>query len=298
MTYTNKRESTVKKESNEGPIVINPIQMSWITLNLIGVTPLVPHAVSAKAKGSLLFPAPKKNAAEKAATMKHEPLEEMRDAAYKFVDADNAPTRMYMPGEAFHSAMASAAIDLAGAKKAQVGRLTSIPDRKIAIYGIPKLWMTVVRSSDMARTPDIRSLPILPEWCCTCSVRFVDSLIKGASIANLLSAAGEIVGVGDGRVQRGKLSMGGFRLGSDDDADFVRIRNSQKDWVAAQDAALLTPDYYDLETEQLYLWFEAEKLRRQAAPVQGSQRRGKKSDAATAIAPAATNGGDVIEAQQ
>ena len=144
--------------------------------------------------------------------MKHEPYEEFVDACYQFTDEDKAPTRLWMKGSAFHGAMASVAIDMVGAKKAQIGRLTNVPIEKVAIFGVPKIWCTIVRSSDMARTPDVRTLPILPKWACTIDVRFVGSLIKAASIGNLLGAAGVIVGIGDGRPEKGKLSMGNSSL--------------------------------------------------------------------------------------
>ena len=239
---TSTLENTMKKPDDNvsgEAITITRIAMAESRIHIVGASPLVPHAVSAKGKGSLLFPAPKKNAAEKATSMKHEPFEEFRDAAYKFLDEDRQPTRLYMPAGAFHGAMARVAIDMAGAKKAQIGRLTKVPGDKIAIWGTPQLWMTVVRSSDMARTPDVRTLPILPEWCCTIHVSYVSSLIKELSIVNLLAAAGEIIGIGDGRPEKGKLSMGCFRLVSEDDPDFKRI---QKQATKAQDAALVAPD--------------------------------------------------------
>jgi hypothetical protein len=169
-----------------------------------------------------------------------------------------------MPAGAFHAAMGNAAIDMVGAKKAQIGRLTSVIGDKVPVFGIPQLWMTIVRSSDMARTPDVRTLPILPEWACTITVEFVGSLIKQASIGNLLGAAGVIIGVGDGRPEKGKLSMGKFRLCNADDPDFVRITKSGG-WKV-QDEALKDPHYYDLETEQLMSWFKEERGKRSAAP--------------------------------
>jgi hypothetical protein len=254
-----------KTEIQSEPVTIQEIKLTTMRFNIVGTSPLVPHAVSAKAKGSLLFPAPKKNAAEKATTMKHEPYEEFVDACYKFTDDDNKPTRLYIPAGSFHSAMANCAIDMAGAKKAQIGRLTTVPGAKIPVWGIPQLWMTIVRSSDMARTPDVRTLPILPEWCCQIDVQFVGSLIKEQSIANLLGAAGVIIGIGDGRPEKGKLSMGQFRVVSDSDKDFLRI---QKMGTKQQDAALNDPQPFDLETEQLLDWFEKERGRRAAAPAQ------------------------------
>jgi hypothetical protein len=278
----------VKKNTPEvsDAVTVHEIHMSHMRFNIVGTSPLVPHAVSAKAAGSLLFPSPKKNAAEKATSMKHEPMEEYVDACYRFIDSDNKPTRLYMPAGAFHGAMASVAIDMVGARKSQIGRLTTVPGGKIPIYGSPKLWMTIVRSSDMARTPDVRTLPILPEWCCTIDVQFVGSLIKEQSIANLLGAAGVIIGIGDGRPERGKLSMGQFRLCSDDDKDFQRI--VKQGGTKAQDAALKDPAFFDIETEKLMSWFVAERKKRSAAPAPQPKR--KKSDDAVAVTKVKQNG--------
>jgi hypothetical protein len=250
--------------------------MSNMQFYIVGTSPLVPHAVSAKAKGSLLFPAPKKNAAEKASSMKHEPYEEYVDACYKFTDDDKKPTRLYMPAGAFHGAMASVAVDMGGARKAQIGRLTTVPGGKIPVWGVPKLWMTVVRSSDMARTPDVRTLPILSEWATTIDVQFVGSLIKQQSIANLLGAAGVICGVGDGRPEKGKLSMGQFRLVNEDNADYQRIM--KQGGTKAQDAALKSPEFFDIETEELMHWFEKERGRRAAAPTPQPKRKKANGD--------------------
>ena len=251
------------KQPVESQVHITEIQLTSLECYVVGVSPLVPHAVSFKSRGSLLFPSGRKTVAEKATSMKHDPFNEFRDAAYKFKDNDQ-PTRLYMPGGAFHGAMANAAIDMVGAKKAQIGRLTNIVGDKICVWGVPQIFATVVRSSDMARTPDIRVLPILPKWAATITVQFVGSLIKTASIANLLGAAGVIIGIGDGRPEKGKLSYGKFRVVSEDDPELIQIMKSGG--LKAQDQALADPAFYDAETEELLTWFEEEKLQRIAAP--------------------------------
>jgi hypothetical protein len=286
-SFQNKESEMKKPQDNLGEsITITEIKMNEMRFNIVGTSPLMLHAVSAKAAGSLLFPAPKKNAAERATTMKHEPLEEFRDACYMFTDQDQQPTRLYMPGSAFHAAVASVAIDMAGARKAQIARLTNVPVAKVPIFGIPKLIMSIVRSSDMARTPDVRTLPILESWCCEIPVRFVASLLKEQSIANLFAASGVIIGVGDGRPEKGKLSCGQFRLCNPDDAQFLKIKSMGR---AAQDAALEAAEPFDLETERLLNWFEHEKLQRAAGPAQSPKRK-KKGDETSSSA--ATNGGE------
>jgi len=263
----------MKKTETSSEVTIQEISMTALTFFILGVTPLVPHAVSAKAKGMLLFPSPRKNTAEKATTMKHEPYEEFVDAFYRFTDADKSKTRLYVPASAFHSAMQDAAIDMVGVKKAQIGRLTKVLGGKIPVWGVPEIWTTVVRSSDMNRTPDVRTLPILPRWACRVQVEFVDSLIKQQSVMNLLGASGKIIGVGDGRVQKGKLDMGQFRVVSENDPDLVSVMKTGG--IAAQDKAISDPRPYDLETEKLLEWFDAERGRRAAAPAKKySPKRG------------------------
>lgn len=256
---------------SETTVSVSPIHMTTMLFHLVGMSPLVPHAMSAKAAGQLLFPPPKKNAVEKATTMKHEPIEEFRAAAYKFRDHDDQPTRLYMPGEAFHAAIASVAIDMPGAKKSQVGRLTRVTQEKIPVWGIPDIWSTIVRSSDMKRTPDVRILPHLARWATMVEIKFISALIKEASLANLFNAAGMIIGIGDGRPEKGKKGKGTWRLCDQDDPEFLEIvRLGGRE---AQDAALANPQFADIETEQLLSWFDAERERRIARPPTAIRKR-------------------------
>lgn len=245
-------------------LVVTEIQQSQIVFNLVGTTPLMPHSASEHARAQLLNPY-KKNAAEKASSMKHEPFDEYRDAAYQFSDVEATNTRLYLPASAIHAAMKSVAIDMIGAKKAQVGRLTSVPGVKLPLYGVPKINSMMVRSSDMARTPDIRTLPLLERWAIPkVTVKFVASLIKDRSIVNLLANAGIIIGLADGRPQHGFFDYGQFRLAQDDDPELLDIMKTGG--IKAQDAALANPEYADLETEKMLVRFLHEKATRGAAP--------------------------------
>lgn len=267
----------------ESEVKIDEINLSVMEFCFVGVSPLVPHAVSFKSKGQLLYPSKKKNQAEKDSSMKHEPYEEFRDAAYKF-RGDDHPTRLYMPGGAFHGAMSNAAIDMVGAKKAQIGRLTNVVGDKINVWGVPKIICSIVRSSDMARTPDVRTLPILPRWCGRVTIQFVGSLIKPASIGNLLGAAGVIIGIGDGRPEKGKLSFGKFRICESTDPEFVAVMKAGG--RKPQDEALDDPQFYDAETEEILSWFTAEIGRRVAAPAKERARTNGRSKRGEASPPA------------
>lgn len=264
------KTTTVKDDS----ITVSEIRMTTMKFNLVGVSPLMPHSPSAHAKGQLLFPAPKKNAAERATSMKHEPFDEFREACYAFDDNDADATRLCMPGSAIKAAIRDVAVDMIGTKKAQIGRLTMVLGNKLPLFGVPTVNTMLVRSSDMNKTPDVRTLPVLKRWAIpNVTVRFVDSLIKQASIANLMANAGIIVGIGDGRPQHGYFDFGMWRCCGDDDRELREIM--KLGGRAAQERALADPEYFDLESEKLLTWFLDERKRRAAAPPpQPKSRRG------------------------
>jgi hypothetical protein len=247
------------KKQRETEVNIIEINQGYLTFFVRGLTPFIFNAMSEKAKHELLYPKGKKTTADKAQSFKHNPLEEFRGSVYRTRD-NKASTRLIFPATAFKKAMGTAALDIPGAKKAQIGRLVWVRGDMVEIYGIPRLHMSVVRSADMNRTPDIRTRAILTEWACKITVQFVKPAINEQSISNLLAAAGVTVGVGDFRQEKGAGNYGQFALVPDKDADFARIVKTGG--LKQQDAALESPEMYDIETEQLYAWFNAEILRR------------------------------------
>jgi hypothetical protein len=253
-----------KKESNA--IEIAEIKMARIRCNILGRTPLIMHRFSKKAREELLFPKAKANAAEKATNLKHDPINEFRECVYLNRD-DSTPSRIHTPTDAFSKALANAALDMPGASKSQMLRLTSVVSTQINLFGVPQMRMDMVRSSDMARTPDVRTRSCFSEWACSIEIEFVSSLIKEGHVVNLLGAAGVIVGIGDWRPQKGG-SYGKFSVVGDDDEDFQRIVKTQG--RKQQVSALAKPTYFDAETEELYLWFVGEaKKREKAVPSSG-----------------------------
>ena len=125
---------------------------------------------------------------------------------------------------------------------------------------MPQILLSVVRNSDQARTPDVRSRAILAEWASLFAVTFVTPNLNETAIANLGAAAGLIVGIGDWRPQKGKGNYGQFRLAGADDAAWKRLVDTAGREV--QDAALEDPAPYDIDTAELLEWFGAEKNRR------------------------------------
>jgi hypothetical protein len=123
----------------------------------------------------------------------------------------------------FKKAMSNAALDIPGLRKTQIGRLVWVSGDKVPVYGTPQLFMTLVRMADIARTPDIRTRAILPQWCCQIHITYVMPQINATNLGNLLSAAGLLSGIGDGRQEKGSLNFGQFRIASHNDPEYLAI---------------------------------------------------------------------------
>lgn len=246
-------------KSTAEEITVITVGTELLTYNVLGTSPLILNAMSAKVRQDLLLPPAKKNKAERATTLKHNPIEEFRRSAYKSV-GDKAPTRILMPTLCFKGALRSAALDIPGSTKSQIGRLSFVEGVYVHIYGVPQLHMIPIRLSDAARTPDIRTRAILPEWACTISIRIMVPMLNAKAIDSLLGAAGIMRGVGDWRAEKGSGNFGQFELVGKDDKRFAKIL--KEGGRAAQDAAFESPSSYDGETAELLSWFDSEVERR------------------------------------
>jgi hypothetical protein len=245
-----------KKEAEIDVLKVTHGQLDFCVL---GSTPLILNRMSEKVMRELLMPAPKKNAAQKASTLKHDPVTEFLASPY--IDEDeSAPTLLQHLSSAFKNAIKGAALDLPGASKSQIGRLTWVNGERISIFGVPQIFCSVTRSADMARTPDVRTRAIVPKWAARVSVSFVTPILREQGVANLLASAGITQGVGDWRPGKGAGTYGQFELVSADDPRFLHI--VQHGGRAVQVAAMDAPEAYDRETRELLEWFGVESKRR------------------------------------
>ena len=240
-------------------IQILELERGHIQVAAVGTTPFICNRVSEKAKRELLAPRGRKTAAEKAQKLKHNPLEEYRLSPYTLPD-ETAPTLLAFLGAGFKRAMMTAALDIPGAKKAQIGRLVRVSGERIPLYGVPKLLMSVTRSADMNRTPDVRTRAILPQWAVLLDVHFAMPMLREKAVLNLLAAGGVLSGVGDWRVEKGSGDYGAFRLASANDDELQTIlKNGGR---VAQIEAMNNPVCYDDETESLLSWWTSEVAER------------------------------------
>lgn len=247
------------KAKGETSIDILTIDQGQLDFCIRGTMPLILNRMSEKALHELLMPKGKKTAADKASSLKHDPMAEFQASPYTDTD-ESGPTLLQHLSSAFKGALKSAALDLPGANKSQIGRLTWVNGERVSIYGIPQMLMSVTRSADMNRTPDVRTRAIVPKWACRISVSFVQPLLREQAVANLLASAGITQGVGDWRPGKGSGTYGQFVLVSQDDSEFQHI--IKHGGRAEQESAMQSPEFYDRETEEMFEWFQIESRRR------------------------------------
>ena len=257
------RTSKTNKK-DPGAVEVAAVDRGEIGIWVLGESPIITNRMSQKAMRELLFPSPKMNAVEKRTHLKHHPIQEFRESPY-IIREDDSPTLIGLPATAFKGSMGTAALDLEGVKKAQVGRLVWVRGVYVPIWGIPEMFMAIVRQADMSRTPDVRTRAILPRWAAFLSITYIKPLMAHQAVANLLAAAGLTAGVGDWRPEKGKGNFGQFRLVNEDDPELLEIkkyggREAQKKALFAEH-----PKCFDDESDTLLSWFKEELERRKAA---------------------------------
>lgn len=247
----------VKKQE---PIVleIQPMRTRRIIAYAVGTTPYIMHRQSMKVMRQLLYPAPKKNQAERARTLKQNPMEEFQGSCYLNRDPKE-PALFHMPNETIQKAIANAALDTSGATKTEISRWCSVVSKNINVFGIPQMFTHPARQSGISRAPYLPTRPIFPRWAFSVELEYKVDPLNDQQVLTLLANSGMIVGCGDWRPQKGG-PYGKFRLCSASDPEYKEILKLEG--RAAQKKAFDAPGYFDDQTEELVTWFNEEVVRR------------------------------------
>jgi len=250
------------KKSTSDSIQIHTLKQGQIKLRMIGQTPMYFNSMGSKAMRDLLVGAGRKTAAQKK-EIKHNPEVEYRETMYTKKDGDTA---LYFPAAGVKGAMATAALETAGITKASVQRLIYLPENKIQIWGKPYLKMDIVRSADMNRTPDVRTRAYLPNWCAEVTIKFVTPTFSAQGIISLLANAGQIVGIGDFRQEKGRGSYGTWAVTSSEDmGEYKELWDDiTQEAREVQELAIEHPECADHETAELMQFLQEERVRRAA----------------------------------
>ena len=250
-----------KNAEKEVGLSINPLQQTEVSFKIIGTAPLIYNSMSLKAQKTLLMGAAKKTAAEKK-EIKHNPEEEFVDSCY--INGDGS-SYLSFPSTGIKRGMATAALETAGVTKASINRGIYVVGEHINVWGKPYMNMSVVRSSDINRTPDIRTRAKLPNWCTEVTVRYINPTFSQLDITALLVNAGTLCGLGDWRIEKGG-PMGGYRIvqTKDDQKIFDRLVKEEGD--TCQKLALENPEIeaHDNMSHELYEAITQERLKRAA----------------------------------
>jgi hypothetical protein len=270
-----KQKETV--EPSEQTLKISQFKKGRVRLRMVGTTPLYFNSMSVKTMRDLAAPKEKIKGKKQLTGMKHDPIREFYDSAYK---KEFGETLLCFPAPGVKAAMATAALETENVSKASVQRLIFMPQTHIQIWGKPQLKTDIVRTADIKRTPDIRTRCYLPRWCAEVDIAYVQPTLSAYGIVSLLSNAGAIIGIGDFRQEKGRGSYGTFVVGTsdsgDDWTDFMPDGSSpQKVWDElmlegrdVQQAAMNNPEYADDVTADLVEYVKSEMGRRFDADVQ------------------------------
>ena len=208
-----KKAAPVADSGAREAIRIERIQRKLLTVNIIGVTPLIPHAWSAKARRLMLESQSGVTVASKRGAKV--PEEEAEGALYRLPDGTPG-----MPAVAFKAAIIGAVrlfkgITLVESKSALFVEGIG-PDQLVPIEGEMTLREDTPRNAN--GNADLRYRYAFFPWRATLRVQYPETFITDSSVVNLVDAAGD-GGVGDWRPSAPKSltgTFGRFRVDTDD----------------------------------------------------------------------------------
>ncbi|HVI28860.1 hypothetical protein [Hansschlegelia sp.] len=217
--------ATAKK--TETTIEIPRLEVEMLEVTIVGDSPLIVHAWSAKAKREMLQKQMKK---AKAAKEAKDPRKDFEESLYRFEDGGYG-----FPSVGFKAAAATAALTTDGIKKAHALRAFHVIGEDIDVNGA--FDGTVMRQNlvriegapprmreDLVRvgmgTADLRYRAEFPTWFARILVRHQPRLLSAEQILNLINLAGFSVGVGEWRPEKGG-SSGMFHVASSGEIEAI-----------------------------------------------------------------------------
>lgn len=179
--------------AKETVVEMKRINTARVDLELVGDSPLIVHAWSAKAKREMLEKQMKKARASKAAK---DPEQDYLDAFYRTTDG-----RPAFPVIAFKAAAVSAGGRFSdGLKMTELRGAFHIEGELVPIDGEPNMREDMVRVG--MGTADIRYRPEFKSWRVTLPIRYNADAISLDQLVNIFNLAGFGVGVGEWRPEK------------------------------------------------------------------------------------------------
>lgn len=190
-------------------IELPALDIGLMEVTLIGDSPLIVHAWSAKAKREMLDKQMKK---AKSAKEAKDPVADFEASMYRLADGGYG-----FPSVAFKNAAVTAGTSVAGLTKIQARQAFHILGEDADIAGAfegSKSRVNLVRieggspamREDMVRvgmgTADLRYRPEFADWWAKVLVRYNTNVLSESQILNLLNVAGFAVGIGEWRPEK------------------------------------------------------------------------------------------------
>lgn len=181
------------------------LTIETVEVPLIGDSPLITHAWSAKAKAMMAAKHQKKAAVGREAK---DPWQEFCAACYwldgmpeKATEAQVEAARFGFPAVGFKSAAVDAVTSVTGMTKVQARQAFHIEGELIEILGPPPSMREDIARVGMG-VADLRYRPEFKPWGVVLTVKVNISAISVEQVVGLFDLAGFAVGVGDWRPQR------------------------------------------------------------------------------------------------
>ncbi len=197
----------VARKKVEGPVEIKPLAIKTIQIEIIGVTPLIVHAWSEKARREMLEKQTKKTREKKGV---RDPNADYEKAFYHLSDG-----RYGFPAAAFKAAIVGAArlfegIPMTLLRPSVRVQAEDLETGLVAIRGEPHMREDPVRLP--TGVADLRYRPEFRNWEVTLTVTYLESVISLDQLMNLVNAAG-LGGVGEWRPEKSASgSYGCFKV--------------------------------------------------------------------------------------
>jgi len=192
-----------KKQAGEA-IVLQRLNDVFVDLEIKGVTPVIPHKWSEKAKSMMPGHPDAEGVKKKKGVRK--PEEEAEACVYRLPDGSPG-----MPATAFKAAIIGACRFFDKPSMTEAKLLVFVegigPDQLVPIEGKPILREDTPRNAN--GSADLRYRYAFENWSATIRVRYVPTSITVESVVTLVDAAGR-GGIGDWRPSAPKSSTGTF----------------------------------------------------------------------------------------
>jgi hypothetical protein len=204
--------STKKSAGNE-PIVLKPINLQTITIPIKGITELIVHNWSEKAKrmmldkqmGKAVEKRPKKNPVEDAIESLHWLSQKPTDIDEKSFEELIIDGKFGFPSGGFKAAIVGACRSVDGLPMTLIKQILRVNGEYVEIEGIPRMREDMVRLE--TKVADIRYRAGFPEWKCKLNITFNADVITKEILVNLVNLAG-MGGIGEWRPTAPKSASG------------------------------------------------------------------------------------------